>query len=376
MSRQSPSELVIGDHTKFVVFCTEASRYLARNIARELNCPLGGVERKVFDDGEQYYRIQIDTTGGIAGKDVIYVASTNTDAALLELYRVGCALASYGTRRRFFVIPYFGYSTMERAVKPGEVITAKVNARMLSSIPNSGLGNIFLFCDLHVSGLLQYFEGPCQVHEVYGQEPLLTAISKEIGVEPLPVTARGAIAVPTEEENPTLVFGSADLGRPLWVESFAKRFKAGMAFIRKKRNMNKTEVQGVPIGDVKGKKVVIYDDMTRTAGTLIKAAEAYLANGATEVIAVLSHLALANKGIIKKLEDSPIKKIIATNTHPMSQDPAVKDSKKIEIVDVTKEFVNAIKTFLLFDDRFGSSVADGDEDEDDDDDDDDEEEDD
>ena len=371
--RLSPSDLKISYQTKFVVFSTDASRYFARNIARELDCPLGTVERKVFDDGEQYYRIQIDTTGGIAGKDVIYVASTNTDAALLELYRVGCALASYGTRRRFFVIPYFGYSTMERAVKPGEVITAKTNARMLSSIPNSGLGNVFLFCDLHVSGLLQYFEGPCQMHEVYGQEPLIAAIAKELGIEPTPPsTVRGAAAVPTEEENPTLVFGSADLGRPLWVESFAKRFNAGMAFIRKKRNMNKTEVQGVPIGDVRGKKVVIYDDMTRTAGTLIKAAVAYLANGATEVIAVLSHLALANQDIVRKIEESPIKKVIATNSHPMSQDPLVKKSKKIVIVPVDSEFVKAIKTFLLFDEKPARMSPDDDEDDEDDEEDDEE----
>ena len=370
--RQSPSELKIGYETKFVVFCTEESRYFARNIARDIGCPLGTVDRSTFDDGEQYYRIKIDKAGGIAGKDVIYVASTNTDAALLELYRVGCTLASLGTRRRFFVIPYFGYSTMERAVKPGEVITAKVNARMLSSIPNSGLGNVFLFCDLHVSGLLQYFEGPCQVHEVYGQEPLIAAIAKELGIEPLPpLVARGAPAVSTEEENPDVIFGSADLGRPLWVESFAKRFKTGMAFIRKKRDMNNTVVQGVPIGDVRGKKVVIYDDMTRTAGTLIKAAVAYLANGATEVIAVLSHLALANKDIVRKLEESPIKKVIATNSHPMSQDPLVKASKKITIVPVDSEFVSAIRSFLLFD-KPARDPAEDDDDEDYDDEEDDE----
>lgn len=356
--KESPSDIKIGYKTRFVVFSTEASRYFARNIARELGCPLGTVERKVFDDGEQYYRIQIDKDGGIAGKDIIYVASTNTDAALLELYRVGCALTSYGTRRRFFVIPYFGYSTMERAVKPGEVITAKVNARMLSSIPNSGLGNIFMFCDLHVSGLLQYFEGPCQVHEVYGQEPLIKAIGEEIGITPSPAP----VPIAADEENPDLVFGSADLGRPLWVESFAKRFNAGMAFIRKKRNMNKTEVQGVPIGDVRGKKVVIYDDMTRTAGTLIKAAQAYLANGATEVIAVLSHLALASTDIVRKIEESPIKKVIATNSHPMSQNPVVKESKKIRIVNVDGMFVNEIKKFLIFDEKSSNDHDDDDDD--------------
>lgn len=363
--RLSPSQLPIEDETKFFILSTEESKYFARNIARSLGCPLGKVERFKFDDGEQYYRIDIADNRTIAGKDIIYVASTDTDAALLELYRVGSALASYGTRRRFFVIPFFGYSTMERAVRPGEIVTAKVNARMLSSIPNSGLGNIFLFCDLHVSGLLQYFEGACQVHEVYGQEPLIAAIGKELGIEPLPPLGRGVPSVSTEEENPNLVFGSADLGRPLWVESFAKRFSAGMAFIRKKRNMSKTEVQGVPIGDVKGKKVVIYDDMTRSAGTLIKAAVAYIASGATEVIAVLSHLALNGPEIVKKIEESPIKKVIATNSHPMSQHPAVKASKKITIVPVDSEFVNSIRSFLLFDEK-PEHPSDDDDDEDDD----------
>jgi len=90
-----------------------------------------------------------------------------------------------------------GYSTMERAVLPGEVVSAKTNICMMSSIPSTGLGNVFLFLDLHVQGLLHYFEGPCVRVELYAEEVLVNGV-KSLGLE-------------------KFMFASADLGRPKWV---------------------------------------------------------------------------------------------------------------------------------------------------------------
>jgi ribose-phosphate pyrophosphokinase len=92
---------------------------------------LGKVEVKDFPDGERYQRIVSD----ISDKDVILVAGTISDQDTLELYDLACALVKYGARSLDLVIPYFGYSTMERSVKRGEVVTAKTRARLLSSIP-------------------------------------------------------------------------------------------------------------------------------------------------------------------------------------------------------------------------------------------------
>jgi len=309
---------------RFRIFSTENSEYFAEELVRRLGGGYMRVIHKVFGDGERYYRIDITDRQELVGLDAVIVSSATSDQEILEIFRVGCELASLGTRRRIFVIPFLGYSTMERAVKPGEIVTAKANARLLSAIPNCGLGNTFIFCDLHVNGIMQYFEGACQCMELYAQSFLLAKIQEHI-IDKLP---------PGEE----VMFGSADLGRPLWVDSFASHFHTSIAFIRKSRNFEDTRVIGTPIGDVSGKTVIIYDDMTRSGKTLINAAESYLSAGATKVMAVLSHFALNNDGVIDVLEKSCLSLIISTNSHPMSQHPKVQASPKFVIADISEIF--------------------------------------
>eukprot|EP00850_Spirogloea_muscicola_P016415 SM000133S26781 [mRNA] locus=s133:22959:25284:- [translate_table: standard] len=367
-----------GSHSRecaanYVVYSSEASAYLADAIAGELGLQRRGIVRNVFTGGEKYYRIDMDERYELVGKDVVYVCSTTTDDELLELVRVGCAFAAYGSRRRIFVIPFLGYSTMERQVKPGEVVTAKVNARIMSSIPNSKLGNIFLFMDLHVQSLLQYLEGPSVRMEIYAEHALLEAIRAHIDL------------------SHPFMFASADLGRPLWVsfsagnpvsgpagamtavhtavafgpsffgpfancaetpqsvaqvESFARKFNVDVAFVRKSRNFEETKVQSV-VGEVGGKHVIIYDDMTRSGSTLLKAADAYFERGATHVSAVLSHLALASAEVVAKLVKSRISTIICTNTHPMCMDASVKEaSHKFKVVDVAPLFAATLQRLM------------------------------
>lgn len=321
-----------------VILSSEDSQYFANAIAQALGA--GTVEalqlsRREFGDGETYYRLELDNRQDLVGRDFVYVSTTKTDKELLELYRVGSGASGYGTHKRIFCIPYFGYSTMERAVRPGEVVTAKTNCRLLSSIPNSGLGNSFMMMDLHAAGLLEYFEGDCARMELYGEDALTQGIrALNLGIE----------------SNPSsFVFASADLGRPLWVDTFARRFGTGLAFVQKTRSLDTTIVGNV-IGDVTEKTVIIYDDMTRSAKTLINAAEAYLARGALAVYAVLSHLSLHGPAVVQAIEESPIVKLVATNSHPMSQHPAVLNSKKFLIVDVSYIFAQAIRRELALDD--------------------------
>jgi len=309
---------------RFRIFSTENSEYFAQELVRVLGGGYMRVIHKVFGDGERYYRIDISDRQELVGLDAVIVSSATSDQEILEIFRVGCELAALGTRRRIFVIPFLGYSTMERAVKPGEIVTAKANARLLSAIPNCGLGNTFIFCDLHVNGIMQYFEGACQCMELYAQSFLLAKIQEHI-IDKL---------APGEE----VMFGSADLGRPLWVDSFASHFHTSIAFIRKQRTFEDTRVVGTPIGDVAGKTVIIYDDMTRSGKTLINAAESYLGAGAKKVMAVLSHFALNNEGIIDVLEKSCLSLIISTNSHPMSQHPKVQASSKFVIADISEIF--------------------------------------
>ena len=114
-------------------------------------------------------------------------------------------------------------------------------------------------------------------------------------------------------------------------------YKTGIALIDKSRDFETTKIAHV-IGDVRGKIVIIYDDMTRSAGTIIDAAKAYLDLGAIAVYVVLSHLALNDESIIAKLIAAPIVKIITTNSHPMSQHPLILGSEKFVVADVSTGF--------------------------------------
>ncbi len=308
-----------------LIYGTESSAYFTKLIAGGLGTEPDNIIRGRFGDGELYHKLEIKDPSELFGRTAVFVGATNTDNDFDELEKIGNTLAAAGTARRIFIIPFFGYSTMERAVLPGEAVTAKINARRLSGIPNSDRGNVFLMLDLHVSGILHYFEGDCLRYELYGEEILAQAI-KELGLK-------------------NFIFGTADLGRTKWVETFANKFKTEIVFIRKSRAMEKTKVTNV-IGEVAGRNIIIYDDMTRSGGTLIKAAEAYIKNGAKNIYAVLSHAAFNNEDIIKKLEDSPIKKIITTNSHPMSQHESVKNSRKFIVKDIAPEFVKVIRKIL------------------------------
>ncbi|KAL7718706.1 ribose-phosphate diphosphokinase [Entamoeba marina] len=279
---------------------TKKSEYLAKGLSAQLGYPIINVIHNTFMD----------------------------DQELLEVIRIGGEVAEMGTRKRIFVIPYLMYSTMERAVNPGEVVTCKSTVRMLCGIPSSGLGNLFMLMDLHTAGIVHYFEGNVQAMELYAEHVLEQCIAEHI-----------------DFSEPT-IFGSADLGRPLWVETFANHFSVGIAFIRKSRNFEDTHVVGEPLGDVRGKHVIIYDDLTRSAGSLIKAADAYLDHGAVKVTAVVTHLSLINETVVQRLIDSRISMVIATNSNVRSQMEVVQNSPKFVICDISPVFARQILAYL------------------------------
>jgi ribose-phosphate pyrophosphokinase len=310
---------------KPLIYSTLESAYFAELVAKGLKVKPSEIIRSQFGDGELYHRLKIDQANELFGKTVIFVASTHSDKTFDELEKIGHTLAELGVARRIFVIPFFGYSTMERAVLPGEAVSAKINARRLSNIADTDRGNVFLLLDLHVSGILHYFEGDCLRYELSAAELFCQAIS--------------------ELKLNNFVFGTADLGKTRWGEVLADKFKTDLVFIRKTRQFGKTKVLDV-IGEVAGKTVVIYDDMTRSGGTLLEAVKAYRARGVAKVYAVLSHLALTGEKAAAKLEKSGLEKIITTNSHPMSQNKMVKRSKKIIIKDISPEFVKIIKKLL------------------------------
>src|SRR5262245_45918850 len=138
---------------------TATSAPFAARVARLLGVPVGEVERRDFPDGETDLRLPLTDRSGFIGHTVVLLGATESQTSIDELYRLGCAAVKYGASRLVLAIPYFGYSTMERAAREGEVVTAKTVARQLSAIPRAPAGNWVLLMDLHASGLVYYFEG-------------------------------------------------------------------------------------------------------------------------------------------------------------------------------------------------------------------------
>ncbi|MFO0762846.1 MAG: ribose-phosphate diphosphokinase [Byssovorax sp.] len=257
----------------------------------------GEIERKTFPDGERYLRIATPTRG----RDVVLLGGTPTDMDVLEVYDLGYAISRAGARSLSFVIPYFGYSTMERAVRPGEVVTAKTRARLISSIPPcEGGTRVFLF-DLHTDGIEFYFGDSHVTHHVYGAKVITAAIRQRMGDRPF-------------------VLGATDAGRAKWVQSLAQDLGVEPAFIYKSRDSvtGKLNMTGIN-ADVRGQPVMIYDDMIRTGSSLLQAGRAYLAAGATEVHAIASHVVLPAESLGKLQASGVFKSISGTDSHPGSQ---------------------------------------------------------
>jgi ribose-phosphate pyrophosphokinase len=304
---------------------TLSSLPFARRLGESLGVPVSSIDRQDFPDGEHYLRFDISDRFALLGQHVVIVAATESGVSIDEVYRLGCAAVKYGAQTLALVLPYFGYSTMERAVKPGEVVSAKTVARLLSNIPRAPQGNFAVMMDLHASGIVHYFEGDIVALELYS-EPKIVAAIEALGL-------------------PDLCLASTDMGRAKWVEVFANRLHAPVALIHKKRlSGSQTKVSAV-VGDVKGKNVFIFDDMIRTGGSLIQAAECYLNAGAKSVHAAATHLVIP-EGTVAKLEASPLARIIGTDTHPNHR--LVEGRPRFQIVSVADQFADVVRKLVRF----------------------------
>ena len=276
---------------KKLLFCISEYQYLAKKVLTRGLFEEGKIEIETFSDGERYQRI----VSIIENRDVVVIGGTVNDAATLELYDLASSLVSYGANSLSLVVPYFGYSTMERAVMPGEVVTAKTRARLFSSIPRGNKGNKIYLFDLHTEGLPHYFEHELYPVHVYCKELVIQA-AKEYG-------------------GNDFVIGSTDAGRAKWVESLANDIGVNAAFILKRRlKGDHTEVSAIN-ADVKGKTVIIYDDMIRSGGSIINAAQTYKNAGAVAIYVITTHGLFVNDGLQKLKACGLIEKVICTDTH-------------------------------------------------------------
>ena len=277
---------------------------LARDIALYLGIPPGRIEVKRFSDGEVWCEIEEN----VRGADVFVLQSTCSPVNdnLMELLVIIDALKRASAERITVVLPYYGYARQDRKTTPRTPISAKLVADLLEA---SGATRV-LSMDLHAGQIQGFFNVPFD--HLYAMPVVLEWIRKHF---------------PNGED---LTIVSPDAGGVERARAYAKRLKANVAFIDKRRpRPNESEVMHI-VGLVDGKDAVILDDMVDTAGTITAGAVALKEQGAKKVFAVATHAVLSGPAI-SRLAASPIERIGLTNTIPL---PVEKQLDKIETITV------------------------------------------
>lgn len=299
-------------HNEIAIFSGNANRDLAEGICNYLKLSLGQIKLSEFSDGEIFCQI----LENVRGKDVFIIQSTcpPVNFNLMELLIMIDAFKRASARRITAVIPYYGYARQDRKHKPRVPISAKLVADLISA----ARADRVLTMDLHAPQIQGFFDVP--VDHLFAAPVFIDYILKM--------------------NLSDLVLVSPDAGGVERARAFGKRLKASLAIIDKRReDANVSEVMNV-IGDVKGKSAFIIDDMIDTAGTLVNSAEALIKNGAKEVYASGSHAVFSGPAI-NRIQKSSLKKVLVTNTIPLSEE--AKKSDKIIQLSVAKLLGEAIK---------------------------------
>ena len=305
------------------IFSGTSNRPLAEAICKELGTELGNAEVGAFSDGENF--VSIYET--VRGSDVFVVQSTcpfekdgvahTVNDALMELLIMIDALKRASAGRITAVIPYFGYARQDRKTKPRDPISAKLVANLIT---RAGADRV-LTMDLHANQIQGFFDIP--VDNLLGN-PIFTNYLHD--------RFNGS-------EDDVIVV-SPDVGSVAPARAFAPKLGRGLAIVDQPRQKgNSSEVMNI-IGDVQGKKVILFDDMVDTAGSLCGAAQALVElGGAVDVIACASHGVLSGPAV-ERIEKSVIKELYFLDTVPPKE--GVK-CEKIKYLSVAHMFAEAIE---------------------------------
>lgn len=292
----------------YKIFAGTASIDFAKEICQSLDVPLAKAETKTFSDGE----ISVRIAESVRGRDVFIVQSTGAPSNdnLMELLIMTDALRRSSASSITAVVPYYGYARQDRKAAPRVPITAKLVANLFET---AGIDRVVTI-DLHAGQIQGFFDIP--VDNLYGSITFETYIKNK------------------NLKNP--IIASPDIGGVARARYFAKRMGLEMVIVDKRREKaNESEVMNI-IGDVKGKDVIMIDDMVDTAGTMVKAAAALKKNGATSVMACATHAVLSGNAY-KNLENGELDELIVTNT--LDSQP----NKKIKVLTVAPLFAEVIR---------------------------------
>ena len=296
-------------HTPFLVFSGTKTRYLAEKLCLSLNCPLGQMNIQYFADGE----FSISYEESIRGRDVFLVQSTfpNSDN-LMELLLMIDAAKRASAHSIIAVIPYFGWARQDRKDKPRVSIGAKLIADILST---AGI-NRLITMDLHADQIQGFFNVP--VDHLYASSVFLNYIKTQLPLD-------------------NLVMATPDVGGTKRASSYSKYLEIPMVICHKTRQKANEVADMRIIGDVTDKDVLLVDDIVDTAGTITKAANLMLNNGARSVRAMVSHAVMSDPAT-ERVNNSALKEMIFTDSIPYT-----KGSNKVTILSVADMFAEAIR---------------------------------
>ena len=296
------------------VFCGNASPEFAEGVCKALGLPLGNSKVTRFADGE----VSVSIMETVRGSDVFLVQSSckPVNDNLMELLVMidACRRASAG--RITAVMPYFGYARQDRKAKGRDPISAKLVANMIEA---AGADRV-LTMDLHADQIQGFFDIP--LDNMHG-----TRMFTKYYMEKFP-------------DHEEMVVVSPDVGSVARSRKFANQMGMGLAIVDKRREKaNCCEVMNV-IGDVAGKKCILFDDMVDTAGSLCNAAKAIHDMGASKDYACATHPVLSGPAI-ERIAGSVIDEIVFLNTIPPTEEALA--CKKIKFLDVAPLFAEAIQ---------------------------------
>jgi ribose-phosphate pyrophosphokinase len=292
------------------IFSGTANLPLAKAICKSIGMELGKCSITSFPDGETFVKIEEN----VRGQDVFVVQPTSppTNHNLMELFIMIDALRRASAMRITAVLPYYGYARQDRKDQPRVPITAKLVANLLVA---SGVNRI-LAVDLHAQQIQGFFDIP--VDHLFAAPVMYEYLKKK--------------------NLPNLVVVSPDVGGLKMAHAYSQVMEAGLAIVAKRRK-SATDVESIAvIGEIRGKNILLVDDLTETAGTLTQAAALLKKKGAKQIIACVSHAILNDVGI-QRLRKSAIDELITTDT---VQRPAI-DGVKIITLSVAGLLGEAIK---------------------------------
>lgn len=301
----------MADLSEVKIFTGENSKYIAENIAKSLDLELGKKTLLHFSDGE--FATAYDET--VRGDHVFIVQSTFPPSDnLMELLMMIDAAKRASAYKVCAVIPYFGFARQDRKDRPRVAIGAKLVANLLCA---AGVDRIMTM-DLHADQIQGFFDIP--VDHLYGST-ILAPYIRSLKLE-------------------NLAIASPDIGGSKRANSWAKFFDSGLVICHKTRERPNEVADMKVIGDVKGKNVVIVDDMIDTAGTICKAAGILKSKGALSVRAVATHAVLSGSAY-EKIQQSELDEVVFTDSIPLKQ-----SCPKIKVISVAEMFAETIRNVV------------------------------